>query len=119
MSGSRTCSRGWARGRLVLRADVRPLEMEAWQGAVDAASPGKRRAGWRSRGAARRTMTVTRVGHNAAMPCRWHSETTSPTSSTVRVAEANALPWQPLIWRSNRAGATQPAERSTGLGLRG
>src|SRR5262249_53901755 len=46
------------------------------------------------------------------MPCRRQTSTTWRTFGRVRSRELKLMPSQPLICRSNSAGATQPACRS-------
>ena len=55
---------------------------------------------------------VTSVGKSPATPWRRHSATTRPTSSVVNDGELKLTPPQPLICRSNSAGAAQPTRRS-------
>ena len=57
---------------------------------------------------------VIKVGSRPPMPWRRHSSTTERTWPTVRAGELKLVPWQPLICRSNSAGATHPASQSVG-----
>ena len=56
---------------------------------------------------------MIRVGQRRAVPRPAWARTTEATWSTVKPGSENEMPHRPLIWMSQKAGATQTSDGST------